>query len=332
MHKVLITIGYPKEIVPNFEEEVDRLKRRGFNVSLYPKQIGITDEDLLQALQDVSIYLSGAGKVTGRVISGAGKLRLIARIGVGLEAVDIDAALKHGVAVVNCPGACSEPVAEFAVTLLLTAARRIIENDRLAHSGKWGRTIGRSVFRKTLGILGFGNIGQMLAKTVVGFDMKVIAYSRHPNMQMARALNVEIVSFEELISKSDFISLHMPHTAETEKLMNAAAFSKMKPSAILINTARGALVDEDALYHALTHNIIAGAALDVHSSEPINPASPLLKLENCILTTHNAVSTFEGRSRLMHDSVQNILDMMDGKSPAGFVNSTILNGKAFSLL
>jgi D-3-phosphoglycerate dehydrogenase len=331
MYKLLITQGWSKDVVPNYEEEVTRLEKRGFEIYLYPKHTGLTEDDLIKAIPEISVYMSGSGKATERVFAAAKNLKLISKMGVGLDAIDIPAATAHGVVVSNAPGSCSDAVAEFTVTLMMAAARRLLENDRLAHSGKWGRTIGRSVFHKTLGILGFGNIGQMVAKAVTGFGMKVIAYTPHPKPEIAKALGVQIVSFDEVIAQSDFISLHMPHVAGTEYIINAAVLSKMKRSAILINTSRGALVDEDALYYALTTNIIAGAALDVHKTEPMDPSSPLVKLENCILTTHNAVSTYEGRNRIMHDSVQNVLDILDGKLPQGVVNSQLLEKKAFSL-
>jgi D-3-phosphoglycerate dehydrogenase len=331
MYKLLITQGWPKDVVPNYEEQVARLEKRGFEVYLHPKQTDLAEEDLINAVSGISVYMSGSGKTTERVLMAAKKLGLISKLGVGLDAIDIPAATAHKVVVTNAPGSCSEPVAEFTVALMMAAGRRLLENDRLAHSGKWGRTIGRSIFHKTLGILGFGNIGQMVAKAVAGFGMKVIAYTPHPKSEIAKAIGVQMVSFDEVIRQSDFISLHMPHVAGTEYIINATVLSQMKKSAILINTSRGALIDEGALYHALTNNLIAGAALDVHKTEPMDISSPLVKLENCILTTHNAVSTYEGRNRLMYDGVQNVLDILDGKIPPGVVNPQLLKDSPFSL-
>jgi D-3-phosphoglycerate dehydrogenase len=331
MHKLLITQGWPKDAVPNYEEQIERFRKRGFEVYLHPKHMGLTEDDLIGAIPEISVYLSGSGKTTERVFTAAKALKLISKLGVGLDSIDIPAATAHNVVVTNAPGSCSEAVAEFTVALMMAAGRRLLENDRLARSGKWGRTLGRSIFHKTLGILGFGSIGQRVAKAVAGFGMNVIAYTPHPKPEVAKAIGVQMVSFDEVIRQSDFISLHMPHVAATEYIINAAALSRMKKSAILINTSRGALIDEDALYHALTHNIIAGAALDVHKTEPMDISSALVKLENCILTTHNAVSTYEGRNRLMHDGVQNVLDILDGKIPQGVVNPQLLKETPFSL-
>lgn len=326
--KVLITQGWSKELVTQYDEYESWLTDRGFEVILNPTQTNLSEDELILSLQGVSVFMCGLGKVTRRVLENAPDLKMIAKFGVGLESIDIPACTEKGIAVVNCPGSATESVAGFTVTLMLAAARCVIQNDKLAHSGRWGRTLGISPFHKTLGIIGFGSIGQMVARAVSGFDMCVIAYTAHPKSEIAEEYGVKMVSFDELIEKSDFITLHLPYSKENENMINADVLAKMKKTAILINAARGALVDEAALYHALKNGQIRAAALDVHAKEPIDPSDPLLTLENCIMTTHNAASSFEGRNYMMEYCVQNVLDIMDGIAPKGLVNPEVYpNGK-----
>jgi phosphoglycerate dehydrogenase-like enzyme len=330
MKKLLVTLPWNKEDVSQFDGYMRQLEEGGFQVHIDPRK-SLSENELIEALQNVVVIMYGTGPMSARVIDSAKDLKMISKIGVGLESVDIPAATAHGIAVVNDPMTAAEPVAEFTCALMLAVARRLPENIKLGRSGQWGRTIGRSLYRQTLGIVGFGHIGQALAKIVRGFDMKIIAYDhRHTpeKTEAARRLGVEFVSFDDVAANSDFVSLHIPQTPENENLMNEAVFKKMKPSAILINTARGAMVDEDALYFALKNGVISGAALDVHKKEPFDPASPLLTLDNCILTTHNGVATKDARNRLIEISTRNILDFMAGKKPVGFVNPEIFEEKA----
>jgi glyoxylate reductase len=333
MKKLLVTLPWNKEDVSRFDDYMRQLEDSGFQIHFYPDR-SISEDALIENLQNVAVLVYGTGKLSSRVLEAAKDLKMIAKIGVGLESVDIPAATMYGIAVVNDPITASEPVAEFTCALMLAAARRLPENIELGRSGHWGRTIGRSIYRQTLGIVGFGNIGQTLAKVVRGFDMKVVAYDhRHTPLktEAAQRLGVEFVSFDALIEKSDVVSLHIPQVPENENLMNEAVFKKMKSTAILINTSRGAMIDEDALYAALKNGTIGGAALDVHKKEPFDAASPLLTLPNCILTTHNGVATREARNQLIEICVRNILTIMDGKKPVGLVNPEVFEGRNISL-
>ena len=320
---VLITQGWPKELVTKYDEYEKRLTDRGFNVYLHPKRTNLGEDELIESLQGVDVFMCGLGKVTRRVLENAPSLRMVAKFGVGLESIDIPACTEFGVPVVNCPGSATDPVAEFTVAMLLSAARGLVENDRMAHAGKWGRTLGISPFHKTLGIIGFGAIGRRVAEAVSGFSMRIIAYTPHPKPEIAAKYGVEMVSMDELIEQSDFITLHLPYTKDTCKMVNADFLSRMKEGAILINAARGALVDEHALYQALKSGHLHAAALDVHEHEPILPDDPLLSLDNCIMTTHNAASSVEGRNYMMEYCVQNVLDVMDGIAPKGLVNPEV---------
>ena len=320
---VLITQGWPKELVTEYDVYEKRLTDRRFRVNLHPKRTNLGEDELIASLQDADVFMCGLGKVTRRVIENAPKLKMVAKFGVGLESVDIPACTEYGVPVVNCPGSATDAVSEFTVAMLLSAARGLVENDRMAHAGKWGRTLGISPFNKTLGIIGFGAIGHRVAEAVSGFNMRVIAYTPHPKPEIAAKYGVEMVDLDTLISQSDFITLHLPYKKETEKMVNADFLSRMKKGSVLVNAARGALVDEQALYEALKSGHLHAAALDVHEKEPISPDDPLLELSNCIMTTHNAASSVEGRNYLMEYCVQNVLDVMDGIAPKGLVNPEV---------
>ena len=328
---VLITQGWEKELVTRYDEYEKRLTDHGFHVRLYPKRVNLTEDELIECLQGVDVFMCGLGKVTRRVLEHTPQLKLIAKFGVGLESIDIPACTEFGVPVVNCPGSATDAVAEFTVALLLAAARGLVENDRLVHTGWWGRTLGVSPYRKTLGIIGFGAIGRRVAESLSGFQMRFLAYSPHLQESTARQYGVEKVSLDNLLRESDFVTLHMPYTKESDKLVDAAFLAKMKEGAILVNTARGNLVDEQALYEALRSGRLRAAALDVHRSEPIAPDDPLLSLPNCIMTTHNAASSQEGRNYMMEYCVQNVLDIQNGVSPIGLVNSEVFAGKSVGL-
>lgn len=321
--KVLITQGWEKELVSKYDEYEKKLTDRGFEVYLHPKRTNLTEEELIESLQGVDVFMCGLGKINENVLKACPQLKMISKFGVGLDSIDIPACTKHKVVLTNCPGSATECVAEFTVALMLSAARGVVQNDRMLHDGKWGRTLGVSPYRKTLGIIGFGAIGKKVARTVSGFDMRILAYTSHPSDEIAKEYRIEFVSLDTLLSESDFITLHVPCTKDTEGIINKENLAKMKKSAILINAGRGALVDESALYDALSSGNLRAAALDVHRHEPVLRDDPLLTLDNCIMTTHTAASSEEGRNLMMESCVQNILDIMDGKHPAGLVNPDI---------
>lgn len=321
--KLLITQGWPRELVTRYDEYEKRLTDRGFEVTLCPTRVNLSEDELIERLQGVDVFMCGLGKITRRVLDNAPQLKLVAKFGVGLESVDILACTEHGVPVANSPGSATDAVAEFTVALMLAAARGVVENDRRVHSGWWGRTLGVTLYGKTLGIVGFGAIGRRVAQSVAGFNMRVIAYAPHPKPELAASYGVELVSMERIAAESDFITFHVPYSKDTDKLINADFLARMKDGAILINASRGGVLDEQALYEALKSGHLRAAALDVHSSEPMDPNDPLLTLDNCIMTSHNAASSLEGRNALMEFCVQNVLDIMDGVAPKGLVNPEV---------
>ena len=323
--KVLITQPWSPSIVTNFDTYVSWLEERGLEVIIDPKQTSLTEKDVIERLPGLYAHICGADAITAKALEDADQLKIISRIGVGYDTVDIAAATAKGIAVTITPGAGAETVAEHAFALMLTMTRKIFQCDRSVREGKWIRIAGPSLYRKTLGIIGLGAIGKQLAKIVSGFEMKVIAYDPVKDEEYARAHNITYVSFEELIKTSDYISLHLPLNKETEYIIGERELKMMKPTAQLVNCSRGRLIDEDALYLALKDGVIAAVALDVFEKEPVDLNHPLFTLDNFIATPHNAGTSIEGKNKVVEAAVKNVLDIMDGKKPIGLLNPEVLN-------
>ncbi len=271
-------------------------------------------------------------RIDAEVISSAPRLRIISNLAVGVDNIDLDAATEAGVAVGHTPGVLTEATADLAFALLMAAARRIVEADRYVREGKW-RTwgprvmLGRDVFGATLGIVGWGAIGRAMARRGSGFGMRVLyaTRARQARSGSADAPREEVdgarqASLAELLCESDFVSLHVPLTSETRHMMGRREFESMKPGAILINTARGGVVNSKALCNALSAGHLGGAALDVTDPEPVSLDDPLLELPNVIVTPHIGSATRTTRLRMAAIAVANIRDVLDGKLPAYCAN------------
>jgi lactate dehydrogenase-like 2-hydroxyacid dehydrogenase len=245
------------------------------------------------------------------------RLKVISQMAVGFDNVDVQAATAARIPVGHTPGVLTETTADFAFALLMAAARRISEGERLVRAGRWrtwGPTLlmGQDIHDATLGIVGMGRIGLAVARRARGFDMRVI-YHDHGEVATAQELGAERRPLDDIFRESDFVSLHAPLTPETHHLINERAFKLMKPSAVLINTARGPMVDPDALYDALVNAEIAYAALDVTEPEPIPMDSPLLTLDNCLIVPHIASSSVATRTRMAVMAAENLLAGLAGK-------------------
>jgi glyoxylate reductase len=267
-------------------------------------------------------------KVNEELLRIAPKLRITANVAVGFDNIDVPACTKRGVAATNTPGVLDETTADFAWTLMMAVARRLIEGDQLARSGSWqgwdlDQLVGADVWGKTLGIVGFGRIGRAMARRAAGFEMKVI-YSdaiRAP-LDVEFGLKVQHRDLNTLLAESDFVSLHVPLLAETRGLFDATKCFRMKPTAFLINTSRGPVVDEAALVHALESGKIAGAALDVYENEPF--IHPGLKRPNVILAPHIASATLETRTRMAVIAAENVVAFFAGERPPNILNPDVL--------
>ncbi len=273
--------------------------------------------------------------IDAAVIAAAPRLRVISNLAVGVDNIDLGAATASGVAVGHTPGVLTETTADLAFALLMAAARRIVEADSYTRQGRW-RTwgprvmLGRDVFGAALGIIGWGAIGRAMARRAAGFAMRVLYAARADKPHQARigATGQEIagasaVALSELLGESDFVSLHVPLTPETRGMFGAREFRAMKPGAILINTARGEVIDQRALYEALAAGHLGGAALDVTSPEPIAPDDPLLKLPNVIVTPHIGSASQATRLRMAQIAVGNIRDALAGRLPAYCANPAV---------
>jgi glyoxylate reductase len=253
------------------------------------------------------------------------KLKLVAQYAVGYDNVDVAACTRRGITVSNTPGVLTETTADMAWALLMAAARRIGEGDKLVRNGGWRVAWaplfmqGVDVFGKTLGIVGMGRIGLAVAKRAQGFGMKILYYSPDANAE-ADALGAKQASLDFLLKHSDFVSIHCALTDETRGLIGERELALMKPTAVLVNTARGAIVDEKALAHALKKHTLFAAGLDVFEKEPLPADSPLLKLDNVVLAPHAASSSRETRDAMAVIAAQNVIDFFEGRKPRSIVN------------
>ncbi len=282
--------------------------------------------ELVDAVRGVSGVLSTATeKVDGEVMDAAGDgLRVVANMAVGYDNVDVQAASERGVVVTNTPGVLDETTADVAFMLLLAAARRLGEGERLLRDGLWEwwgprQLMGRDVWGKKLGILGFGRIGQAVARRAKGFGMEILYHNRSRKEEAEQELGARYLDLDEMLETADFVSVHTPLTDETHHLIGAKELGRMKPEAILVNTSRGPVVDEAALADALAEGRIFAAGLDVYEEEPkVHPR--LLKLENAVLAPHIGSASVETRDKMAVLAAENLVAVLRGEEPKTPVN------------
>jgi D-3-phosphoglycerate dehydrogenase len=291
--------------------------------AVYQDTVWPIDEDLLiEQIREVDALVFGMEPVTRRLLDAAPRLKIIARPGVGYDTVDLAAASAKKIAVTIAPEN-SESVADFVMGLLLANARGIVEavsNVRLKH---WERVTGAEVWKKTLAIVGLGRIGKGVARRARGFDMRVLAVETYRDEQFAARHGVEFVSLEEALGQADFVSLHTPLTPETANLIDARTIAMMKPGAYLINTARGGLIDEEALAEAVRSGHLAGAAVDVLNVQGAHSNSPLLTTPGIIVTPHMATYSREAQERVAISVARSVVTALRGERPMNVVNPEI---------
>jgi glyoxylate reductase len=283
-------------------------------------------EELLDVVRGVSGVLSTATEtVDGELMDAAGDgLRVVANMAVGYDNVDVGAAAERGVVVTNTPGVLDETTADVAFMLLLAAARRLGEGERLLRAGRWEwwgpkQLMGRDVWGKVLGIVGFGRIGQAVARRAKGFGMEILYHNRSRRQEAEQETGARYLGLDELLEIADFVSLHTPLTDETYHLIGATELDRMKPETILVNTSRGPVVDEAALADALAESRIFAAGLDVYEEEPgIHPK--LLELENVVLAPHIGSASVETRDKMAALAAENIVAVLSGEEPKTPVN------------
>jgi D-3-phosphoglycerate dehydrogenase len=273
----------------------------------------MTEERLIELLKGVDGAIIGVVPMTAHVIQNSPGLKVVSMHGVGVDHIDLSAATKAGVVMTNCQGANDQSVADLTLGLMISIARNIPSVDGSLRKGGWGAHAGNELWSKTLGLVGLGRIGRGVAKRALGFDMKVLAHD--PYVKPEDMLpGISIMNFEDVLQQADYVSVHAALTEETRHMIGADQLKIMKPTAYFINTSRGALVDEDALYSALTQKQIAGAALDVFNEEPPKD-SPLLGLENVVVTAHIGAHTRESIERVGIMAAENVLRTLKGGQP-----------------
>jgi glyoxylate reductase len=322
MPKVFVTRRIPDaglEMVRNFAQ-----------TEVWEGELPPPREVILEKVRDLDGLLALlTDRIDAAAMNAAPNLKVVSNYAVGFDNIDVPAATAHGIKVCNTPGVLTETTADFAWTLLMAAARRIVEGDAYARSGAWqtwGPTLllGQDIHHATIGIVGMGRIGMEMAKRARGFDMRILYYEPARNMELERSLGIEYAALDDLLAQADFISLHCPLNNETRHLISTAQFARMKPTAILINTSRGPVVDQKALYTALSEKRIAHAALDVTDPEPPAADDPILKLDNLTIAPHIASASVATRTRMATMAAENLIAALSGQRPANLVNPEVL--------
>lgn len=323
--KVYVSRKYPSPL--------EEMLQAHYNVETNPSEILEERSLYLKKVQGaVALITDSRVPVNQEVYEAAGpQLKVVSNYAVGYNNIDVAAATTRGIAITNTPGVVNDATADIAWSLLFAVARRVVESDRLVRTEKpweWSPNFmqGRDIVGKTLGIVGAGRIGTTLAKRARGFDMKIIYSDNSTNEILEKEMAAQRVDFETLLREADFVSLHTPLTPQTRHLMSTKQFELMKPTAILINTSRGQVVDEKALVKALQKAIIFGAGLDVYEKEPyITPE--LAKLDNVVMTPHIGTATPNTRRNMSIMTAQNVIDILMGKRTVGLVNPEVLTAK-----
>ena len=321
---------YVTRLIP---EEGLRMIQEVCDVEVWEGELPPPREVLLEKIKGKDGLLSLlTDKVDAELMDAAGTLRVISNYAVGYDNIDVKAATERGIPVGNTPGVLTETTADLAFTLLMVVARRVVEGVDYVRAGQWKTwgprlLLGQDVHGATLGIIGFGRIGQAMARRARGFDMKVLYYNRTRREDLEVSLDVRYVDLDTLLRESDFISIHTDLNPSTYHLINAEALAKMKRTAILINTARGPIVDPGALAEALEKGIIAGAGLDVTEPEPIPLDSPLLRLPNCVIVPHIGSASVATRGLMARMAAENLLAGVHGERLPNCVNPEVYERK-----
>ena len=318
--RVFVSRDIPREWLAPLPDEAD--------IDMWDSDLPPPRDELLRRVSGVDGYLSmTVDRIDDELLDHAGpRLRVVANFGVGFDNVDVPACTRRGVAVGNTAGVLSQTTADLAFALLMAAARRLAEGYEYVRQGRWDAwkpllLLGPDIHGATLGIIGLGRIGREVARRARGFDMTVLYHNRHPlSVDEEEQLKVRRADLDELLSASDFVSVHVALTPATRQMINRETLTKMKRSSILINTARGAVVHSDDLYEALRSGVIAGAALDVTDPEPLPRDHKLLTLPNCLVAPHIASATVPTRQKMASISAANIVAGLERKPLPSFVN------------
>lgn len=321
----------PKVYVTRMVPEVGLEKvQAACDAEIWEGALPVPREVLLEKVAEVAgLYCLLTDRVDAALLDASPNLKVVSNYAVGYNNIDVEACTARGIPVGNTPGVLTDTTADFAFTLLTAAARRVVEGVDYVIGGKWKTwgpklLLGQDIHGSTLGIVGFGRIGQAVAKRASGFDMRVIYYDPYVK-EAPVGIDAESVDLEMLLSTSDFVSVHVPLTEATHHLLSTEELAQMKSTAILVNTARGPVVDPDALLHALKEGQLAAAALDVTEPEPISSDHPLLALPNCIVTPHIASASVATRGKMATIAADNLLAGLQGERLPHCVNPEVYN-------
>ena len=308
--KILVT---PTSLQPGKNDKMlNLLKEFSKDLIFNPYGRPLTEEELIPLLKDCDGYLAGLDQINEKVLEQCNRLKVISRYGAGVDRVDMEVAKEKKIIVTNTPGMNAEAVGELAFALILSLARRIPYLNTQTKNGQWVRTLGTELKGKTLGILGLGAIGKVVASCGQGFGMKIIAHDQFNDVAYCEGSGIKIKNFEEVIEESDVISLHLPLTPETKHIIGIEAFSKMKDGVILVNTSRGGIIDEDAAYKALKIGKLGGLGLDAYEIEPPGK-SKLFEFDQVIATPHTGAHTKEAIDKMAFLSIKNLEDVLSGR-------------------
>jgi len=314
---------------PDHSLEAGVLHGSGLDINLVRLQTRVPEE-LIPHVMDADALIVQWATINRTVIEAMTRCKVISRYGIGVDMVDLQAAGEHGIVVANVPDFCMEEVSDSTIGFLFSLNRRIFVLDRWVRSGGWGSTRPipywppARLHGQTLGIVGLGNIGRVVARKAGCLGLKLLGYDPYIKPEQAAELGVELVALDDLLRRADYVTLHCPLVAETRGLIGAAQLALMKPTACLINMARGPVVVQAAIYDALVNHQITAAALDVLDPEPPDPNDPLLQLDNVIINPHASSGSVEAAAQLRHDTAQNVVEMLSGRLPRSIVNRKAL--------
>jgi glyoxylate reductase len=320
---------YVNRLIP--EEALKKLAQ-SCDYRIWEGELTVPRDVLLKEVPEIDALLSLlTDKIDAPIMDAAPRLRVISNMAVGFDNIDVREATRRKIVVCNTPGVLTETTADFAFALLLAAARRVAEGERNVKEGKWKTwgpmtLLGLDVHHATLGIIGLGRIGAEVAKRAKGFDMKTLYYDSVRRPELEKTLGVEFMDLKTLLGESDFVTVHAPLLPETYHLIGEEQFKIMKKTAIVVNTARGPILDPKALYNALRNHQIAYAALDVTEPEPIPLSDPLLTLNNILIVPHIASASVATRTKMALMAVDNLLAALKGERPTHIVNPEVLAG------
>jgi len=305
---------------------MDMLKVK-FNVKVWPEERSPPKSVLLEEVKNIDgLYCVLTEKIDREVISIGKNLKAICQVAVGFDNIDVTAATERGIYVTNTPGVLTETTADFAWALMMAVARRVVEADKYVRRGDWKvpwglmMFVGQDVWGKTLGIVGLGRIGSAVAKRALAFNMKALYYDIVRQPELEKDLGIEYMDLETLLKQADFVTVHVPLLPQTHHLIGERELKMMKRTACLVNTSRGPVVDEKALYKALKEGWIWGAGLDVWEKEPVEMDNPLLKLDSVVVAPHIASASIETRTKMAVMAAENLISILEGKVPPNLVN------------